>query len=238
MPRAHRGTEDLELPSFVPVARPGGGSRLLARLPERDAQAYEELVGAALPTIERALGPEVVANRALPGPGVRLEPVAAARARHRAALGTLLTARDVRAVLVLDVADFYPSTAPAAVARALRWVGGPALAEPLGRLLRSFEEREVRGLPVGPEPSAVLANAVLGPLDAALRGADLRHLRWVDDVIAPAPGPDAARRGLERALRALDALGLVANPRKTRILTEPEEVRAMARWGVPSGLPR
>jgi hypothetical protein len=238
MPRARRGAEDLEVPSFLPVPRPGGGDRLLARLPERDARAYEGLVGSALPAIERALGPEVSANRALPGPGVRLEPVATAHARHRAALGTLLTAPDVRAVLVLDVADFYPSTAPATVERAIRWVGAPALAEPLGRLLRSLGERGVRGLPVGPEPSAVLANAVLGPLDAALRGAGLRHLRWVDDVVAPAPDAGAARRGLERALRALDALGLVPNPRKTRILTEPEEVRAAAGWGAPSGLAR
>ncbi len=237
MPRARRRSEGLEPPSFVRVPRPGGGDRLLVRLPARDARAYEALVGAALPAIERSLGREVLANRALPGPGVRLEPLAAARARRGAALRALASSRDVRAVLVLDVAAFYPSTAPAAVERALRAVGAPALAGPLGRLLRSFGERGVGGLPVGPEPSAVLANAVLEPLDAALRRTGHPFVRWVDDVIVPAPDPAAARRALGRALRALEGLGLAPNTRKTRILTEPGEVRRLAGWG-PSGPPR
>ncbi|HXF72730.1 MAG TPA: RNA-directed DNA polymerase [Actinomycetota bacterium] len=235
MPRARRSSGDLELPSFASVPRPGGGPRLLVRLPERDARAYGALVGAAVPAIETSLGPGVVGNRALPGSGVRLEPLGAARARRRAALRALLTPPRVRAVLVLDVADFYPSVSPDVVERALRSAGAGDVARALGRLLRSLSERGVRGLPVGPDPSAVLANAVLAPLDRALRGAGLRHLRWVDDVLAPAEDASSARRGLDLALRALDGLGLAPNPRKSRILLEPEEVRRLAERAAASG---
>ncbi len=48
-------------------------------------------------------------------------------------------------------------------------------------------------------PSAVLANAVLGELDRAVRSTGARHVRWVDDVVLW-----GARAEVRRALDALD----------------------------------
>ena len=47
---------------------------------------------------------------------------------------------------------------------------GPEAAHAVA-VLRRFRERGVRGLPIGPEPSAILANAVLSRLDDAIRTA-------------------------------------------------------------------
>ncbi len=66
-----------------------------------------------------------------------------------------------------------------------------------------------------PGPGAVLANAVLHRLDAAIAEAGAPHVRWVDDVVAVARDRRHARRVLDAALRSLDELGLRPNAGKT-----------------------
>jgi len=72
-------------------------------------------------------------------------------------------------------------------------------------------------LPVGPEPSAVLANAVLAPVDLAVAAAGVPHVRWVDDVVAFVPGRRRAVRVTDAVRRELEAMGLRPNEAKTRI---------------------
>jgi histidine ammonia-lyase len=79
----------------------------------------------------------------------------------------------------------------------------------------------VRGLPVGPDASAVLANVVLAPVDRTLADEGIEHLRWVDDIVVTAADPRAA---LSAIRRALERIGLRLNERKTRIV-DPASLR-------------
>jgi Reverse transcriptase (RNA-dependent DNA polymerase) len=232
---------------FVPTRREDGTLRWLARLDAREAAEYDAAVAGLTPVIERALGPEVVANRAL-GRGAHrttaLEPWRPARAQWRRTLSRAAAATPAleASMLVADVRQCYPSIRPEVLAARLRALGaGPAQ---IARV-RAFIERSAAhgpgGLPVGPTPSAILANAVLGAVDERLRGAGVPHVRWVDDIVAfPRAGLQASR-AFDALRRGLDEVGLEPNPSKTAILRGAGEVHErMVRFrpstGGPSGV--
>ena len=123
----------------------------------------------------------------------------------------------------VDVADCYGSILPEVVAASLRAAGADPRA--LERLLHELADHGVPGLPIGPEPSAVLANAVLAPLDVALAVAGVPHVRWVDDIVAFATERRQAMRVTDLIRRELEAVGLRPNEAKTRI----EDGRTVAR---------
>src|SRR5205807_804496 len=109
-----------------------------------------------------------------------------------------------RLVVHADVRRCYPSITPGTVAGALEELG--ACGEDVRAvvaLLDRFQEEGVSGLPVGPDPSAVLANAVLASVDRTLERLGCRHVRWVDDVWASARDADHARSALDRLRLAL-----------------------------------
>src|SRR5438128_9048216 len=86
-----------------------------------------------------------------------------------------------------DVRECYPSIRPLVVERTLLRLGCRADAvRTLRAWLERLEEHGARGLPIGPDPSAILANAVLAPADRAFREGSSPHVRWVDDVWAGA----------------------------------------------------
>jgi hypothetical protein len=176
-----------------------------------DEAMYLELVARVAPALERSLGLAVVANRVVAGPLV-LEDWRAARARWRRAVGRP-GAPGLR--VHLDVADCYDSIRPEVVAASLRAAGADP--RPLVRLLHELADHGVPGLPVGPEPSAVLANAVLARVDLAVAATGVPHVRWVDDVVAFAPERQRVRRVTDAVRRELEALGLQPNEAKTRI---------------------
>ena len=115
------------------------------------------------------------------------------------------------------------------VRRALHRIGAPPDAvTAIDGIVRRFGAEGVRGLPVGPEPSAVLANAVLGSVDRALATAiGGPSLRWVDDVVAVVEDGRAARRAADAFARSLDRLGLEAHPGKCRVIHDPTALRAI-----------
>ncbi|MBI3648222.1 MAG: RNA-directed DNA polymerase [Actinobacteria bacterium] len=202
-----------------PVPKPGGGVRLLATLDPADARDYACAVAALVPAIEGALGAEVLANRVWGRGSVawtRLEPWRPARRRFARAASSL---GGTRTTVVADVRECYGSIGPALVEGTLSRIGGGRReVAALVRLLDRVSQGGVRGLPVGPDPSAVLANAVLSPVDLAIARTGALHLRWVDDVAIFAQDGRAACTALEAAEGALDQLGLVLRGRKTRIL--------------------
>jgi Reverse transcriptase (RNA-dependent DNA polymerase) len=206
---------------LVPIAKRTGGIRLLARLGPADRLAYETLVAAVSPTIEERLAPAVVANRAVPGPGVRLEPWRRARRRFRLVLRRL--SRSSPLFVMADIRDCYGSIHPTVVVRTLRKFGcEPEHAQALERLLSSFEDRGVPGLPVGPDPSAVLANAVLARVDGILGLRGLDHVRWVDDVIVGIEHEMQGEHVIDRLTDAAAGLGLRLAEEKTRIVEADE----------------
>lgn len=130
----------------------------------------------------------------------------------------------------LDVATFYASVGERTLRRAL----GTGAEGVLG-VLRALWDEGVTGLPVGPEASAILANAVLSSVDAAIRGAGVTAMRWVDDWVVALGARPAADRTLVAVERALGELGLRLNPAKTSVSEHDAPRRAFRPNG--SGLP-
>jgi hypothetical protein len=211
------------------VAEPKpGGVRWLARLDLPVAAAYATALAPFVPAIERALPPSVVANRVeavlTDPPAIRLEPWKPARARFRRLVRE--AARGAGAALMADVRDCYGSITVAAVVEALRWIGASELdPAPIAGVLERLSRLGVRGLPIGPEPSAVLANAVLLGADRALAAAGLVHVRWVDDVVVFVRDRAEADRALQVLGREAARLGLALAPEKTRVLLDPAVIR-------------
>jgi len=221
------GSEGVRL---TPVAKPGG-VRWLTRLDPARAAVYAGSVAPAVPAIERALTPGVVANRVAVlrrhPPEIRLEPWQTARARFRALAADLASGSDV--ILLADVRACYAAITPERVEDALIRLGcRRGIARGVAATVRAFERSGVVGLPVGPEPSAVLANAVLAHVDESLGAGGFRHLRWVDDVLVAASDPSSAASALGIVESALGEIGLTVAAEKTRVL-EPS-TDSESRW--------
>jgi hypothetical protein len=211
----------------------GGGVRWITRLDPADDAAYRAAVTPLVGRIERPLGPEVLSSRAvIAGSRWGSAPWRPARARWRSVLrAAVTTALPGTVFVVTDVRDCYGSIAPETIASLL----GPAATDAVA-LLRRFRDEGVRGLPIGPAASAVLANAALGELDASIRAAGVPHVRWVDDVVVW-----GARSDVRRALRSLrstaGAIGLELHEGKTIVLDAPDDARAALGSRTPS-MPR
>jgi hypothetical protein len=223
-----------------------GRTRLICRLdPDTDA-AYASAVARVSGAVERSLGPEVHANRvasaSIDPPRVRLR---GWRIERAAFVRSAAVRFDAPLVLRADVATCYPSISPGAVADALaeRDVRVPD-ARACADLLRRIGAAGVAGLPIGPAPSAVLANAVLAAADEALRRRGVAFLRWVDEWWVAVASDAAAASALRDLGRALSSRGLRLNAAKTRIVDArdarpgvAEYHRAADAHAVP-GLPR
>lgn len=237
-PESTRATERTPA-QLIPTPRPEGRLRWLTRLGPDEAISYDDVVSHLTPRIERALGPRVVANRAV-GRGDRpttvLEPWRQARIRWQRALRTGLNVFAGSPVLMADVRQCYASIDPAVLAGRLLALGAePQEVASLRDLLERFDGDGVRGLPVGPSPSAILANAVLAVVDERLREATLTHIRWVDDVVVFAGGRRGSVEAFDALRRGLDQVGFEPNPRKTAILTDREQVRERLLRGSSTG---
>jgi hypothetical protein len=196
---------------FETISKPGG-VRLIARLSGSLAAEYRDAVGSIVPRIEENLTRAVVAERvALRRPTARGARIVATDLRaaraHARARATRLARMRPGPVILADVRSCYASIAPAVVERRLRLLGCAEDASSVRAVLERLRELGVRGLPVGPRASAVLANAVLARVDEEIAAAGALHLRWVDDL-AVFPGGRDPERVLDRVAVALHDLGL------------------------------
>ncbi|HEX6580392.1 MAG TPA: RNA-directed DNA polymerase [Actinomycetota bacterium] len=213
---ADRG--DTPGPRSIPISKPGGGTRWLTVLDPADDAAYRASVGPLVGRIERSLGPEVVAVRAKrDDAGWTLAPWEAARVTWRSSIRRAILDTPGATFALADVRDCYASISLETITVLL----GPEAAQAVA-LLHRFREGGVPGLPVGPEPSAVLANAALSHLDRAIRSAGARHLRWVDDVVLWGSA-DEVRTAMAAMRTAGEAIGLALNRDKTRVFEDREE---------------
>lgn len=202
------------------VAKPGGGVRRMARLSARDAETWDALGAIAAPLIERRMDRRVLANRAARR-GWSWRPAAAGPALERARIARRRYARE-RETLATDLRSFYASVCPGVLHTALVRIGA---GRPSADLAASMVEGWGIGLPIGPDGSAILANAVLIPVDEALGATPF--LRWVDDYLLPASFP------LERLDESLAAVGLQRSLEKTAPLDpdDPWPSRSGRRYG-------
>jgi hypothetical protein len=183
----------------------------MAELSDRDGQSWHHLAGRIAVVLEPRLDRRVLANRSVtPGPGWGLEPVGASLRRARGLAASM--SRSTPTLLRTDVAAFYASVTPLALAGALRGCGvDPVEAHLAADMLEGWGSEGYSGLPIGPPGSAILANAVLASVDAAL--GKFPYLRWVDDYLIGAGR--RVRECLERLDEALDRVGLVRSAPKT-----------------------
>jgi len=223
MPRSSTGPA-LRRPIHWGVApKPGGGVRHLVALERPDDMAFARSVARAAPAIRAALGQESFANRVATWDGTRgpgLEPWTLARQRWAGAVRRLGV--EARFAVVTDAHECYGSIAPAAMVDRLRALGVPeACVQEIGSWLRVFRDAGVEGLPVGPEASAVLADAVLSAGDDAIRATGAAHVRWVDDVVIFAADIRTRTAALDALRRAWGSLGLRLHDGKTALLDGP-----------------
>ena len=208
---------------FVRV-RHGGTERRFVLLDVRTRERYVELVARSAAAIEELLSPAVMANRvaswSVRPPELALRSWRLERRLFAVRLAGLAGRR--APIAFGDVRRCYASMSPAIVGDALRRAGIPTACE-LEGFLSSLECVGVEGLPVGPDASAVLANAVLAQVDRRLRDAGVEHLRWVDDVVLSGVDASAA---LSVFRTALASIGLRANETKTRIVPDPRALGA------------
>jgi hypothetical protein len=185
----------------------------MAALSDRDAREWHQLAGRITDVLEVRLDRRVMANRALvAGRRWRLEPLRPALVRARAA--ARLEADGTAGVLCTDVRAFYPSVDPSVLYRCLSSVAVDRSDAGLAAdMVEEWANLGHPGLPIGPPGSAVLANAVLAPVDRRLQ--DLRWLRWVDDYLVALPSQSAAATAVDRLDDALENLGLRRSEAKT-----------------------
>jgi hypothetical protein len=217
------GRADAAGPRARSIPKPGGGTRLLTQLDPAGDADYREAVRPLAGRIERTLGPEVLAIRtAWRTDGWSLTPWEPARDAWRRQLRRALReATPGTTFATADVRDCYGSISGETIDALL----GPEAAHAVA-LLRGLHEAGVRGLPVGPEPSAILANAVLARLDETIRAHGIPHLRWVDDLVLWGPAGDV-RAAVPALHAAAAAVGLRLHRRKTRIIDDRDEAAAV-----------
>lgn len=213
------------------AATPGRGAREVTVLHPALAARYTALVSAVAHRVEGELSRSVAANRVAAACVDPPSLVLRSFSDERVVFGRRLTrlARRTRCLLFADVRECYRSISSDVVASSLRALGcDGASADAVRAFLHVLQDRGVEGLPVGPDPSAVLANAVLAEADRALERLGAPHLRWVDDFVVAVDGSRRAAAVLEVTREALDRVGLRLNDAKTRLVLDP----------IPSALPR
>jgi len=216
-------------------AKPGGGTRRLIRLSAGDDRAFAGAVGRLAPWIERARGPNTFAHgiERIERGAIELTPWVAARDRWRRAVDE--HRRYAGSVAVTDVRDCYASIGPVAVTTRLAALGAPRDAiDTVGAWLHAMQDDGVRGLPVGPCASAVLAEAVLTAGDLALDALGVRYARWVDDVAIFCGDRRSAAAALDALARTWASLGLESHEGKTAIL-DPGSAAIRSSATSPSG---
>jgi Reverse transcriptase (RNA-dependent DNA polymerase) len=222
----------LPAPPFQRVAAPPGrgGREVTVLHPALDAR-YTALVSAVALRVDGELSRSVAANRVV---AACIDPprlVLRSFRNERVVFGRRLAglARRAPCLLFADVRECYRSIAPDVVGSSLRSLGCDGRSvDAIVTFLQALQDRGVEGLPVGPDPSAVLANAVLAEADRALERLGAPHLRWVDDLVVGVDGSRRATTVLEGIREALARIGLHLNDAKTRLVLDP----------VPNALPR
>jgi reverse transcriptase-like protein len=215
----------LPAPPFARApARPGRRVREVTVLHPALAARYTALVSAVALRVDEGLSPSVAANRVAIASVDPPRLILRSFRDERVAFGRRLArlARRTPCLLFADVRECYRSIAPDVVAASLRALGcDGASVDGVAVFLRTLQELDVEGLPVGPDPSAVLANAVLAEADRALERLGAPHLRWVDDLVVGVDGSRGAATVLEVAREAFDRVGLRLNDAKTRLVLDP-----------------
>jgi hypothetical protein len=145
-----------------------------------------------------------------------------------------------------DIEAFYERIAPERLRAGLEACGvDPAVAERVADLLEFWQGRGGVGLPIGPNASRILAEAVLQPIDRRLAAAGIPFLRYADDYRVFAPNVETAQAHLSVLAQAVERAGFTLNERKTKLAAAADILAAkrsgrmlLAQQNPPSDTPR
>lgn len=114
-------------------------------------------------------------------------------------------AKNSNVMLVVDVADFYNQIYHHTIENQLVESKFPNQATKwILRLLETISAKVSRGIPVGPHPAHLLAEASMIPIDNSLAARGLRFCRFVDDIIIFTSDDNEARKALYQIAEILD----------------------------------
>lgn len=135
-----------------------------------------------------------------------------------------------RFILRTDIARFYPSI----YTHVIPWAfdgkehakvnRASGLGNELDKLVRTGQDGQTMGIPVGPDTSLVIAEAVAASLDEDLSQFQLKGFRFMDDYEFVFMSKSEAEVALGRMETSLNRYELAINPRKTRIEELPIEL--------------
>ncbi len=132
-----------------------------------------------------------------------------------------------RYFLRTDINQFYPSIYTHSIPWALHGkafakanIGGTA-GDDIDRAFRNQQDGQTVGLPIGPDSSLVIAEALLAAVDVALAPRQLRGLRYIDDYEIGFRTLAEAESTLTELQGLLAEYELYLNPRKTGIVEGP-----------------
>ena len=209
----------------IAVAKGASAFRPGALLRLSDETLYTALVLAASKSIEAKLGAEVFSYRvAHPNDEGLMKPQGPAWEKFQEAQRPPAT-DGWSDTLITDVSGFYEYIDVEYLTQVLLDLGvDPSVANALKGLLKGWQKKSgLRGLPQGPDASAVLANAYLIPVDEAMRAEctrrGWRYLRWSDDIRVLTPSRDDARMAAFILSGAMRRRGLYLGPAKTEFVT-------------------
>jgi hypothetical protein len=227
--RAQRGTTEL---SRHMLARPGLMARPLGIPHPHPYFRLTEVIADNWVAIDRQIQQATISvTKPIDDPQARRAVVPSHsmdRTEQRAEMRAL-----ARYVLHADVAQCYPSIYTHSLAWAMHGKAfaktnrnDPALVgNALDRLVRSAQDGQTVGIPVGPDTSLVLAELVLSQVDVELESAGLRGFRYIDDYELYFGTYQEAERGLSTLVRALASYELNLNSQKTGIDVLPQPLQ-------------
>lgn len=223
----------LDLHAYAPAAprtviAPKGyyGFRYVTQLAPGDTLLYLAMLHQAGPLLEAVRVPRdrgiAHSFRLALGPAGELWDPAFDYGSFQKATEQMLDARGVSHVAETDITDFYHRIYAHRLEGALeRAMGrGNSLAGAITRFRAALFQREThRGLPVGPAPSALLAEATIADVDDYLLSCGLKFLRFNDDYRFFCDSEGAARTALRLLAEFLWARhGLTLQASKTSVM--------------------
>lgn len=129
-------------------------------------------------------------------------------------------------ILYCDIADFYNQVYHHTVENQLISAGLPNQAiKWIVSLLESTTAGVSRGVPVGPHPIHLIAEATLIPIDNSLKAAGVRFLRYADDIVIFCKSDREARTALSTIATVLDKQQRLTLQRHKTRFYEPTDFR-------------
>jgi excisionase family DNA binding protein len=105
---------------------------------------------------------------------------------------------------------------------------GPAVADALSELMRTWAMIPGIGIAQGPNASRLLANLYLLPVDREMLRTEFRYFRYLDDVRIVCSTKGEAIRAIRLFERECRALGLIVSGAKTQLLSADEARKELA----------